>query len=84
MYGKPLYWFLSGERVKDFANRYQVMSRELNSNLCRKICIRSLQVATSFSLVIIATSIFGKRDVVENLYSYHVLTTKTKDQQLRN
>ena len=57
-----------------------------HSDLCRKICITSLQVAISFSLVLLLHIYLWERkiNVVENLYPYHVvLRTKAKDQQLR-
>lgn len=86
--GDPASGYFGG-KFHDFANPYRVTSGyilKLNTNLCRKICITSLQVAISFSLVLLLHIYLWERkiSVVENLYPYHVvLRTKAKDQQLR-
>lgn len=51
-----------------------------NNNLCHKICIRSSQVATSFSVVFIHNYLWEKKCYKKNLHPCHVvLTMKAQD-----
>lgn len=71
----------------DTESLVRVFVRIQHSNLCRKTCIRSSQIAMSFtSVVIVSLSTFGKRNAIkkETFYLHHfVLETKAEDLRLR-